>query len=297
MRNLKLHLLCWGLAAAASSVLAQEKNEPDTILEPTKDNTEALQKALEEAQKKRADEEKRQALEVERLQKEEADLKARLAQEESLKARREAEAKAQSEAATRTDSVRGAPPITTEYTIDPSSVELVVEMDPQGYGFRTRNYRMGLTGEFDMLLRGRALLRYDYRFFEYFSFGLLGGIDWTDISLFSRFRQQQGPQTPKQFAVLGGVASKWRLSEWYMNSAVFLEGSVLTGYLWQELANTKSNHWRLRPGLSLGVDRVFDSGLILTGKLGVEAPFDFGQPNPVKEVAEPIFSVGAGLAI
>ncbi|HXW60137.1 MAG TPA: hypothetical protein VEK06_01230, partial [Myxococcota bacterium] len=36
---------------------------------------------------------------------------------------------------------------TTEYTISPGSVELLVEMDPQNFGFRKRNHRMTITAE------------------------------------------------------------------------------------------------------------------------------------------------------
>lgn len=185
-----------------------------------------------------------------------------------------------------------------EYTLDPSSVELFVEMDPGNYGFRTRDYRMVLSADFDLLLRGRSMLRYEYRFFDRISLGLMGGIDWSSLSLYSRFRDQLNKPYPKQFSVLGGLSGKWRITEWYMRSAVFLEPSLLFGYLWQDLAPLpRSTHWRLRPGIFAGYQTVFDSGLSLVLNLGAEFPIDFGQPNPIKEVVEPLFILGLGFAM
>ena len=195
------------------------------------------------------------------------------------------------------EALREAAADTTEYTLSPTSVELVVEMDPNGYGFRTRNHRMVLSADIDLVLRGRGMLHYDYRFFRYFSFGMLAGVDWSDVSLYSRFRQHLATPTPWQFAVLGGVAGKCRLTEWYMRSSFFLEPSLLFGYMWQKLATQSSQHWRLRPGLFAGLETVFDSGLAVLTRLGVEAPFDFGAPNAYKEVVEPLFLISFGFAM
>lgn len=195
------------------------------------------------------------------------------------------------------EALREARPSSTEVTLDPSSVELVVELDPNGYGFRTRNHRMTMSADIDLLLRGRAMLHYDYRFFNYFSMGLLFGVDWTDVSLYSRFRQHLNKPTPRQFAILGGVSGKWRLTEWYMKSSLFLEPSLLFGHMWQSLSSQKTTHWRIRPGIFGGVETVFDSGLSLVVRAGVEFPVDFAKRNAFKEIAEPVFAVGFGFAI
>jgi len=185
----------------------------------------------------------------------------------------------------------------TEYTLDPTSVEMVVEMDPKGYGFRTRSHHMVMSADVDLILRGRAAFRYDYRFFRFFSFGLMLAMDWSEMSLYNRFRQHLATPSPRQLAILGGVSGQWRLTEWFMRSACFLEPSLLVGHMWQTLATEKSTHWRLRPGLFGGVQTVFDSGLAVTTRVGVEFPFDFGDQNPYKEVAEPLFLLGFGFAI
>lgn len=188
-----------------------------------------------------------------------------------------------------------------EYTLNPSSVELMVEMDPGNYGFRTRNHRMTLAADVDLLFRGRAMLRYDYRFFNHLSFGVMGGVDWSSMSLYSRLRDQLGAATPKQFAFLGGLSAKWRLSEWYMNSSFFLEPSLLFGRLWQELGSVqKDKFWRLKPGIFAGWERVADSGFSLSVRVGAEFPLDFGgegRGNPIKEIAEPLVVIGLGFAI
>ena len=176
----------------------------------------------------------------------------------------------------------------TEYTIDPGSVEYVVELDPNNYGFRQRNHRMTLGGDFDLVLRGRGMLAYDFRFFDYLSFAIKAGIDWSDLSLYGRFRDQLDKPAPEQFSILGGVSAKWRLTEWYMRSSVFLEPSLVGGHMWQTLLAHESNHWRLRPGLFAGIETVFDSGLAMSFRLGFEVPFDFAVVNPIKEVAEPL---------
>lgn len=206
--------------------------------------------------------------------------------EESLKARKEA-----------LNNVRNNSEDVTEYTLDPSSVELLVELDPNNYGFRTRNHRMSISADVDFVLRGRAMLRYDYRFFRYFSFGPLLGIDASDLSLFARFRDQLSKPSPWQLSILGGAFGKWRLTEWYMRSAFFLEPSLLVGHMWQTLPTQSSTHWRVRPGVFLGVETVFDSGFSMNTRVGAEFPFDFGALNPMREVVEPLFVFSFGLAI
>ncbi len=279
-------LACGGLAVAASAdespvKLAQVSTPPDLFddeIDDKADDAEALEKqARKEAKRKAAEEEKRAA---------EA---KRQAVKQSLKERQRREAELKE-----LDVMRET---TTEYTVDPGSVEMVVELDPNNYGFRQRNHRMILGTDFDLLLRGRGMLSYDYRFFEYWSFAIKAGVDWSDVSLYSRFRDQLNKPAPKQFSILGGLSAKWRLTEWYMRTSVFLEPSFVAGYMWQTLISQDSNHWRLRPGLFAGLETVFDSGLSMSFRLGFEAPFDFGQPNPIKETVEPLALFGLGFAI
>lgn len=243
----------------------------------------------ESEQKKRAEEELKAKEAAERLKAEQA--KA-LEQQKLAQDKRLLDAKARE-----MEGLRESKADSIEYTLNPSSVELMVEMDPSNYGFRSRNHRMVLGTDFDLLMRGRGMIRYDYRFFDHLSMGLMAGIDWTDMSLFSRFSDKLAKPTPKQFSVLGGVSAKWRLTEWYMHSSIFLEPSVLFGHMWQDFALIKSSHWRLRPGIFLGGETVFDSGLSLTLRAGAEFPADFGTPNPLVELVEPLFVVGFGLAI
>lgn len=296
-------LLTGSLEVAAKPNLRAQAEEEDFLggdveegidEEPVKsekeEDTAKRQKELEEAERKRKEEEA--ALK----QKDEAK-KAEEAKRAAIKARQIKERKAAEAKAKDLDALREAVADTSEYALNPSSVELVVEMDPNGYGFRTRAHRMSMAGEFDLILRGRGILHYDYRFFNYLSFGLLAGVDWSDISLFSRFRDQLSKPSPKQFSMLGGISAKWRLTEWYMRSSVFLEPSVIFGHMWQTLVNQETTFWRLRPGIFGGIETVFDSGLSTTLRVGVEFPFDFGGVNPIKEAAEPLFLVGFGFAI
>lgn len=256
--------------------------EEDFDAEAAARSLEADRKKREEEERKRVEEETRKAEEAKRVAIKKRQVKDRKIAEQKTK---------------ELDALREAAADSTEYTVEPSSVELVVEMDPNGYGFRTRNHRMVLSGDFDFILRGRGLLHYDYRFFEYLSFGVLAGVDWSDLSLYSRFRDQMAKPYPKQFSILGGISSQWRLTEWYMRSAFFLEPSVIFGHMWQTLPMQKSTHWRLRPGLFGGVETVFDSGFSLAIRVGAEVPLDFGSPNPFVEWVEPLFLVSFGFAI
>ncbi len=272
-------------------MLTQAEDEIFSDENVVKDNTEVIKKRQEEEAKKLAEEE-RKAKEAEELAKQTA-LKQR-----QLKARKKQEA-----ALKKMDALRESGADALEYTMRPDSVEMVVELDPNNYGFRQRNHRMTLGGEFDLILHGRGMLQYDFRFFEYVSVGLQAGIDWSDLSIYNRFRNQLSKPAPKQFAILGGLTTKWRVTEWYMRSAFFLEPSLLFGYMQQSFLNQESNYWRLRPGLFLSSQTVFDSGFALNFRLGAEFPFDFSEANapvknnPVKEMVEPVVLVGFALAI
>lgn len=266
--------------------LAQLDDEGN-IFEEEKDLREDLSEAEAEAKAKKAEEEKARL---------EAQKRADEAKRESIRKNNLARKKA-ADRAQELNSMREAAADSTVYTLKPDSVELVVEMDPNNYGFRTRNHRMILSGDFDLLFRGRAMIGYDFRFFEYFSFGAHVGVDWSSLSLYSRFRDYLSKPAPSQFSVLGGLTAKWRLTEWYMRSAIFLEPSVLFGHMWQTYVAQDYTSWRIRPGIFGGVDTVFDSGFALSWRLGAEFPVDFGEPNPIKEVVEPLFMIGFGFAI
>lgn len=196
------------------------------------------------------------------------------------------------------DLQREANPTVTEYSIDPGSVEAVVELDPNNYGFRQRNHRMTLGSELDFLFRGRALLFYDFRFFEYWTLSLKTGVDWTGMALYHKFQEAAAPtRTPSQLSVLGAVALKWRLTEWYLKSSVFVEPTVSGGYMWQELFDQKSEHWVFLPGINVGIQTVFDSGLSLAFRGGIEVPVDFGNTNPVKESLNTLMGVSVGFSL
>jgi hypothetical protein len=262
------------------------------------DEEEELDEGEIERREKEREDAERKRQEEERKRKEEEARKAEEAKRVAIRKKQQLKERKAEEARMRElDAYREASADTTEYTLTPDSVQLVVEMDPNGYGFRTRAHRMSLSAEIDLILRGRGMLHYDYRFFNYLSVGLLAGIDWTDMSLVARFRDYMSRPAAKQLVLLGGLSAKWRLTEWYMRSSVFLEPAILFGHMWQTLYAQNTTHWRLRPGLFAGVESVFDSGLTTSVRVGVEIPFDFGTPNPIKEGPEPLFLLCFGFAI
>jgi hypothetical protein len=219
-------------------------------------------------------------------------MQERKIREQILKERKEAQ-----EEAIKLDSFRESNSNATEYTINPDSVKLAIDLNPENFGFYSKDRIMDLSVELDLLLRGRAFLTYNYQFFDYLSVGLAGGIDYSSMSLASKIRQQMPKPTPSQFSALVGVNAKWRVTEWYLNSAFFVQPSLLAGRMWQTFVTQKTTHWRLRPGAFVGLETVFNSGLVLNAKAGAEFPFDFGTANPVKEIVEPLFSLSFGFGI
>ncbi len=298
--NILLRLLLMTLAFAGSQTSFAEAYPPlqGTLLAQADEedfftDEEENEEEDAEAVKKRQEEEARKRAEEERKKKAAEEQAKRVA----IKKRQLKERKKQEAQLKEIDALRESSADSTEYTITPGSVEMVVELDPNNYGFRQRNHRMTLGGEFDVILRGRAMLQYDFRFFEYLSLALQAGVDWTDLSVYSRFRDQLSKPVPKQFSALGGLSARWRVTEWYMRSAIFLEPSLVGGYLWQTYVTQKTNHWLLRPGLFVGTQTVFDSGFAVSFRVGAEVPLDFGTKNPFTELVDPLLMVGFGLAI
>lgn len=294
MKTNMLHLLILLMGFNFSySLLLNAQSEEEEIIDFDEDIDEEEVRKKEEEKKRLEEEKKKREEEEQKKRREEEERKLKEEKLKQVKARRASEEAKKKEQ----DGLREASADTTEYTIDPSSVELLVELEPNAYGFRQRNHRATLSTDVDFLFRGRSFLRLDFRFFEYLSFGINGGFDWSQMSLFDKFRRQMNTSSPSQFAILAGLDAKMRLTEWYMRSSAFIETSFLFGRLWQDLLFLESKHWRIRPGIFLGLESVFDSGFTLSTKLGAEMPFDFGTPNPWKETVDPLLLIGFGLSI
>lgn len=230
--------------------------------------------------------------ELQKVRKKALKKRQRILEQRLIKERKEAaEQKAQ------LDSYREAHSNATEYTVNPESVKLAVELNPDNYGFFGKNHTMAFSLQFDYILKGRSLLNYDVRITDTLSLSLKGGIDFTAMSLISKIRQQMSKPAPSQFSTLVGLGAQWRLTEWYLNSSFSLEPSFIMGRMWQIFANQKTTHWRLLPGMFFGVTTLFDSGFMLSAKAGAEFPFDFGSANAVKELVHPSMMVGFGFAL
>lgn len=212
--------------------------------------------------------------------------------QESLK-REKADLKKQEEL----DAIRDADANKTLYRVTPDSVKLLVELEPGSTGYKGRDHNMTFMFNADPFFTGRGFLSYEYRFFEYVSASFKAGIESTGFSLASKVRQQLDKPYPSQFSVLGGVGVKWRLTEWFLNSSIYLESSLLTGRLWQTLVDEKTTHWRLKPAGFVGLESVFNSGFAFNVAVGAEYTYDFAQPNPIKEGVDPAVLFGFGLAL
>jgi hypothetical protein len=203
----------------------------------------------------------------------------------------------QAQALKELDAFREAQAARSEYTLSPGQVEMIVELEPHNYGFRTHDFRSTIGAQLDFLFRGRAMLYYDYRLSDYMSLTYYAGLDWSRISFFDKIKQHMNRPGAQQLSLLGGASAKWRLTEWYLRSSVFVEPALLIGHMWQHYLDQPSTHWRIKPGLFAGIDTIFDSGLAIQLKFGVEFPIDFARANPIKEIAEPLMIFGLGLAL
>ena len=71
----------------------------------------------------------------------------------------------------------------------------------------------------------------------------------------------------------------------------------MLAYTNQLLGPDKSSHWRFKPGVFAGMESVFDSGLTLGAKVGVEGPIEIGKANAYEESIVPLLVFSLGFAI
>ncbi|MEI6805123.1 MAG: hypothetical protein WCK49_01285 [Myxococcaceae bacterium] len=155
----------------------------------------------------------------------------------------------------------------------PDLIELLVDIDPKAYGYRARAHDMAVILSTDPFINGRFSL--DYQLVLNNHFKLLIPVSF-EHSILAATPIQANPRVKNQWAVLGGLGVKLRLSEWMAKSSFYLELWAQTGLYAQEAIGFGDTRYaiRIRPSLYVGWERVFETGLVIGLKTGVEYNWD-----------------------
>lgn len=155
----------------------------------------------------------------------------------------------------------------------PDLIELLVDIDPKAYGYRARAHSMAVNLSADPFINGRLSLDYELLLNSHFK--LLFPVSF-EHTVLAATPIQPNPRVESQWAVLGGLGVKFRLSEWMAKSSFFLELWAQTGLYAQDAVGFTDTRYavRIRPSLYAGWERVFETGLIIGLKTGVEYNWD-----------------------
>lgn len=168
----------------------------------------------------------------------------------------------------------------------PDLLEFAVKMDQDAQGFRASHHVFRIQLEMDPLINGRLSLGFQYRLNNFLVLDIPVSFDHLVLGQgLGRSLGVYNSNIVDQWALMGGLGLKIRLSEWMLKSSLYIEPILQAGYYQQtvEQIGTKilTESIRIRPGLYMGFETVFDTGLVLGVKAGVEQPFDIrfrGKP-------------------
>ena len=183
----------------------------------------------------------------------------------------------------------------------PDLLELVVKTDQEAQGFRASHHVFQIQLEMDPLVNGRLSLGFQYRLNNFLVLDVPVSFDHLVLGQgLGRLLGVYSSDIVDQWALMGGLGLKIRLSEWMLKSSLYIEPILQAGY-YQQTASMGSEilteSIRIRPGLYMGFETVFDTGLVLGMKVGVEQPFDIRfRGNPLSYSANfsvvPMFNLG-----
>lgn len=160
----------------------------------------------------------------------------------------------------------------------PDMVELIVDTNHQAQGFLARNHNYQVQFDVDPLVNGRINLGFQLRLNKFLALDIPVSYDSSGFGQWGGRMMKIYPEDLSQWSVMGGVGLKIRLSEWLGKGSFYFEPLLQVGYYSQTMrSNTSTNSIRIRPGLYLGYEEIFDTGFVVGAKLGVERPFDIGS--------------------
>ncbi len=156
----------------------------------------------------------------------------------------------------------------------PDMIELLADIDPKAYGYRAQEHWMAVNLGIDPVFNGRLNLDYTLKLNSYFKLVFPITFEHTKLALplgmsvgiFSNNRIEE------QWSLLAGAGLKIRLTEWSNKSSLYAEVLLQAGTYGQTAKGfSEMRHAvRLRPSVYVGWERIFETGLVLGLKAGVE---------------------------
>lgn len=154
-------------------------------------------------------------------------------------------------------------------------IKLLVDIDPKAYGYRAASHGMSVTLNADPVINGRLSLDYQLRLTEYLTMVFPVSFDSNKLAI-TQFNFNNRVDT--QWSLLLGGGVKYRLCEWMAKSSFFVEFWAQMGPYAQQAKGFNDTRYaiRIRPSLYAGWERIFETGLVLGLKAGVEYNWDIG---------------------
>ncbi len=183
----------------------------------------------------------------------------------------------------------------------PEMLEIIVETDENAQGYRAGHHNFQVQLGMDPLVNGRLLFGFQYRLNHFLMLEVPVAFDHPVLGQWlGRTMGVYDAKIVDQWAMLGGLGLKIRLSEWMLKSSFFIEPVMQAGYYSQTVQYVQkvmTDSIRIRPGLYLGFETVFDTGLVIGVKVGVEHAFDINfRGKPLAYAANfsvvPMFGMG-----
>jgi hypothetical protein len=184
----------------------------------------------------------------------------------------------------------------------PEMIEIRVETDKKAQGFRAEHHKFQIQLNTDPMVNGRLTLGFQYNLSHSLTLNIPVSFDSPVLGQWAgKAMGIYGARIVDQWALLGGFGLKIRLSEWVLKSSFYIEPVVQAGYykqMIQIVQKEMSDSIRIRPGLYLGFETVFDTGLVIGVKVGAERAFDHDfREKPLSYAANnfsvvPMFGLG-----
>jgi hypothetical protein len=166
----------------------------------------------------------------------------------------------------------------------PDLIELLVDIDPKAYGYRAGSHKMAVNLTADPFVNGRLSLDYQLKLNNYLK--LIFPVSFEHSAL-AATPINPNPRITNQWSLIGGVGIKLRLSEWMAKSSFYIEFLTQAGIYSQEAKGFGDARQaiRIRPTLFAGWERMFETGLVVGVKAGVEYNWDIitGSKLPFAE--------------
>jgi hypothetical protein len=156
----------------------------------------------------------------------------------------------------------------------PDMIELLADIDPKAYGYRAQEHWMAVNLGIDPVFNGRLTLDYTLKLNSYFK--LVFPVTFEHTKLVLPLGMSVGilsnNRIEDQWSLLAGTGVKIRLTEWSNKSSLYTEVLFQAGTYGQSAKGFSDMRHavRLRPSVYVGWERVFETGLVLGAKAGVE---------------------------